>query len=68
MWCSAGINVIFNMVKPLFIISERTAKMNDDCRNAIDVGKLFQIIWGELYENYHYKADFYFKLRIIMVF
>jgi hypothetical protein len=28
----------------------------------------FLIIWGELYENYHYRADFSFKLRIIRVF
>jgi hypothetical protein len=29
---------------------------------------LFWIIWGELYLNYHYGADFSFKLQIIKVF
>jgi hypothetical protein len=29
---------------------------------------LFLIILGELYENYHYRADFSFKLQIIKVF
>jgi hypothetical protein len=27
----------------------------------------FWIIWGELYENYHYMTDFSFELRIIKV-
>jgi hypothetical protein len=32
-------------------------------------GKLFSlIIWGELYENYPYGADFSFGIRIIKVF
>jgi hypothetical protein len=35
----------------------------------IDVGKLLiLIIWEELYEKYHYRADFSFKLQIIKVF
>jgi hypothetical protein len=25
---------------------------------------IFCIIWGDLYENYHYRADFSFELRI----
>jgi hypothetical protein len=29
---------------------------------------LFQIIWEELYENYHYRADFSFELQITEVF
>jgi hypothetical protein len=29
---------------------------------------VFQIIWGELYKNYHYRADFSFELQIIKVF
>jgi hypothetical protein len=29
---------------------------------------LFVIIWGELYENYYYRADFSFELQIIKVF
>jgi hypothetical protein len=28
----------------------------------------FQITLGELYENYHHRADFSFKLRIMRVF
>jgi hypothetical protein len=28
----------------------------------------FHFMWGELYENYHYRADFSFKLQIIKVF
>jgi hypothetical protein len=29
---------------------------------------LFQIIWEELYKNYHYRADFSFELQIFEVF
>jgi hypothetical protein len=29
---------------------------------------LFLLIWGELYENYRYRADFYSKLQINKVF
>jgi hypothetical protein len=29
---------------------------------------LFKIIWGELYGNDHYRAEFSFELRIIKVF
>jgi hypothetical protein len=29
---------------------------------------LFQIIFGELNEDYHHKADFSFELQIIKVF
>jgi hypothetical protein len=29
---------------------------------------LFQMIWGELCGNYHYRADFSLELRIIKVF
>jgi hypothetical protein len=36
--------------------------MNDECGKTINTGKLLQIIWGELYENYHYRRDFSFKL------
>jgi hypothetical protein len=28
----------------------------------------FWIIWGELYENYHYRTDFSFELQIIKSF
>jgi hypothetical protein len=59
---------MFNRVKPLSIIFERTVKTNDECGKTTVAGKLFLIIWGELYENYHYRADFSFKLRIIMFF
>jgi hypothetical protein len=56
-------------VKPLPIVPERTAKINYECRKIIVAGKLFiRIIWVEPYENYDYRADFYFKLRIIKVF
>jgi hypothetical protein len=30
-------------------------------------GYLCRIIWGEFYENYPYRADFSFELRIIKV-
>jgi hypothetical protein len=62
-WCS----VIFNTVKPLSIISEGTAK-NDEWGKRQLWQLFFQIIWGELYENYHYRADFSFKLQLIKVF
>jgi hypothetical protein len=42
-------------------------KINDE-GGATDVGKFFFIIWGELYENNHYSADFSFELLIIKVF
>jgi hypothetical protein len=29
---------------------------------------LFRIIWGKLYEQYHYKEDFSFELLITKVF
>jgi hypothetical protein len=36
---------------------------------TIVAGKLFfLIIWGELHENYDYRTDFSFKLRITDVF
>jgi hypothetical protein len=62
MWCSVVIIVMFNTVKPLSIISERTTK--NKCGRMIDVGKFFfsQVILGELYEKGHYRADFSFEL------
>jgi hypothetical protein len=44
-------------------------KINYECRKTIDAGSyLFLIILGELYESYHYRADFSFELQIIKVF
>jgi hypothetical protein len=63
--CSVVINVMFNTVKPLSIISERMTKnkwMWEDKRCGKVFFFFFQIIWGELYENYHHRADSYFKL------
>jgi hypothetical protein len=53
---------MFNTVKPLSTVSERTAKSkqlqeNDGCRKLFILNYL-----GELYENYHYRADFSLKL------
>jgi hypothetical protein len=59
---------MFNVLKPLSIISERTAKMKDERGKKTDAGKLFRITWGELYGNSHYRADFSFELRINKVF
>jgi hypothetical protein len=60
---------MFNTIKPLSIISARTANLINECRKMIDAGSyLFQMIWGEMYENYHYRAEFSFKLPIIKVF
>jgi hypothetical protein len=53
------INVVFDTVKSLSLISERTTRSKLIWENY-----LFQIIWGELYENYHYRTDFSFELRI----
>jgi hypothetical protein len=56
------INVMFNTVNlcPLFLNGPR--KINYECGKMIDLGKLFQITSGELYENCHYRADFSFEL------
>jgi hypothetical protein len=40
-------NAMFNTVKPLPIICERTAKMNDKCGKTIDAGKLFTFNYFE---------------------
>jgi hypothetical protein len=56
-------------MKPLSIVSKGTTKKNEECRKMIVVENLFIFeLLGELYENYHYRADFAFKLRIIKVF
>jgi hypothetical protein len=41
MYCSAAINVMSNTLKCLSIISERTAKINDEYGKMTDVGQLF---------------------------
>jgi hypothetical protein len=51
--------VTFNVLKPLFLVSEWTAKSkqmweNNACEKVI----YFLIIWGELYGNYRYKVIF----------
>jgi hypothetical protein len=58
-WCSVVINVMFNTVKPPTIVSERTAKHKWWMWESY----LLWIIWVELYENYHYRADFSFELQ-----
>jgi hypothetical protein len=56
-------------VKHLAVVSERTTKINNECRKTIDAGSyLFLIILGELYASYHYRAYFSFELQIIKVF
>jgi hypothetical protein len=60
---------MFNTVKPLSIILKGPLKkMMNEGKWQIQKSYLFQIIWGELHENYHYSADFSFKLWIIKVF
>jgi hypothetical protein len=34
----------------------------------IGAGKLFRIVWEQLYENYQCRTDIYFELQIIKVF
>jgi hypothetical protein len=46
-WCSVVINVMFNAVKPLSIVSERTAINKDKCGKTIDVAKLFILNYFE---------------------
>jgi hypothetical protein len=69
-WCNAVINVMFNPVKPLSIISERTAKNKQLLWENNRCGKVicFQLFWGKLYGNVHCRADFSLKLQIIKVF
>jgi hypothetical protein len=55
------INMMFNTVKLLSIISERTEK-NKHMREVIYL-KLF---FGEWYENYHYRADFSVELSMFL--
>jgi hypothetical protein len=40
-WCSVVINVMVITVTPLSIVSERTRKINDECKKTKDAGKLF---------------------------
>jgi hypothetical protein len=55
-------------VEPLSIVSERSEKINNECEKTVDAEKLFiSNFGGELYENWHYWADFSFELQIIKV-
>jgi hypothetical protein len=40
-WCTVVINVMFNTVKPLSIISKRTAEINNEC-GEVTYFKLFE--------------------------
>jgi hypothetical protein len=62
--CSVVINLMFSTLKPLSIVSERIKKNKRWMRESY----LFWIIWRELYEDYHYRAELSFELRIIKVF
>jgi hypothetical protein len=66
--CSVVINVVFNTRKPLSIDSERAAKSKRMRENYRCGSYLFQIIWGELYENCHYRIDFSFEVLNIKAF
>jgi hypothetical protein len=43
-------------VKPPSIVSERNAEKQWTWESFL------KLLWGELYENYHYRADFSFQL------
>jgi hypothetical protein len=63
MWYSIVINVIFSTCFGSFICHIGKFYFRDICFKLS-----FQFIWGELYENYHYRTDFSFELRIIKDF
>jgi hypothetical protein len=46
-WCSAMINVMFNTVKPLSIVSERTVKIDDERGITTDAGVTYFKLFGE---------------------
>jgi hypothetical protein len=62
-WCSAVINMIFTTG-----FSSITCCIGKFYVKIFFFKLSFLIMWGKLYENYHYRTDFSFKLWIIKVF